>query len=120
MNRDVDRDNFDEIIYGDKTCKEIARILKEGRNVLIGFTDEECEHRDIFFSYMTTEKFGYIQRGIKQDNLFVGIVPDKFYGFRVDTIKAKGYIEEKLNVSYEPMLTKLTDLINGICKEIKE
>ena len=118
MNRDVNRDNFDEVIYGEDTCKEIAKILKEGRNVLIGFTDEEYEHRDIFFSYMTTEKVGYIQRGIKPYDLFIGIVPDKFYAFRTDTEKAKGYIEEKLNISYEPMLTKLTDLINGICEEL--
>jgi hypothetical protein len=116
----MNKDSWDEIIYGEGTCKEIARILKEGKNVLIGFTDEEFEHRDIFFSYMTTEKVGYIQRGIKADSLFVGIIPDKFYGFRVDTEKYKSYIEEKLNISYEPMLTKLTDLINGICKEIME
>lgn len=114
----MNTNGYDEIIYGEKTCKEIARILRDGRNVLVGFTDEECEHRDIFFSYMTTEKVGYIQRGIKADNLFIGIIPDKFYGFRVDTEKHKGYIEEKLNISYEPMLTKLTDLINGICKEL--
>lgn len=111
-------DDYGEIIYGENTCKEIAKIIKEGKNVLIGFTDEEYEHRDIFFSYLNTKKVGYIQRGIKQDSLFVGIVPDKFYGFRVDTIKSKGYVEEKLNISYEPMLTKLTNLINGICKEL--
>ena len=116
----MNTNNYDEVIYGEDTCKEIASILKEGKNVLIGFTDEECEHRDIFFSYLNTKKVGYIQRGIDEFDLFVGIVPDKFYGFRVDTIKAKGYIEEKLNISYEPMLTKLTDLINEICKEIKE
>ena len=111
---------YEEIICGEKTCEEIARIIKEGKNVLIGFTDEEYEHRDIFFSYSNTQKVGYIQRGIKQDSLFVGIVPDKFYGFRVDTKKAKEYIEEKLNISYEPMLTKLTLLINGICKELMD
>lgn len=112
--------DYEEVIYGENTCKEIARIIKERKNVLIGFTDEEYEHRDIFFSYSTTQKVGCIQRGIKQDSLFVGIVPDKFYGFRVDTIKSKGYIEEKLNISYEPMLTKLTDLINGVCKELMD
>lgn len=112
----MNMDSYGEIIFGDNTCKEIAKILKDGKNVLIGFTDEEYEHRDIFFSYMTTEKVGYVQRGIKSNSLFVGIIPDKFYGFRTDTEKAKGYIEEKLNISYEPMLTKLTDLINGVIK----
>lgn len=116
----MNKDNYGEITYGKDTCKEIARILKEGKNVLIGFTDEGYEHRDIFFSYMNTKKVGYIQRGINEFDLFVGIVPDKFYGFRVDTEKHKGYIEEKLNISYEPMLTKLTDLINGVCKELEE
>lgn len=116
----MNQDSYGEIIYGENTCKEIAKILKDGKNALIGFTDEEYEHRDIFFSYMTTEKVGYIQRGIKADSLFVGIIPDKFYGFRVDTEKYKSYVEEKLNISYEPMLTKLTDLINGVCNELKE
>lgn len=113
-------DSYNEVIFGKDTCKEIARVLREGKNIIIGFTDEEYEHRDIFFSYMNTKKTGYIQRGINEFDLFVGIVPDKFYGFRTDTEKSKGYIEEKLNISYEPMLTKLTDLINGICRELKE
>lgn len=112
----MNKDSWNEIIYGEDTCNEIARILKDGKNVLIGFTDEEYEHRDIFFSYMTTEKVGYIQRGIKSFYLFVGIIPDKFYGFRADTEKHKEYIKEKLNISYEPMLTKLTDLINGVIR----
>jgi len=111
-------DKYNEIIYGTKTCKEIAKVLKTGKNVLIGFTDEEYEHRDIFLSYGIIEKFGYIQRGITSDDLFVGIIPDKFYGFRIDTKKHKGYIQEKLNINYEPMLTKITNLINGICNEL--
>jgi len=113
-------DSYNEVIFGKDTCKEIAKVLREGKNIIIGFTDEEYEHRDIFFSYMNTKKTGYIQRGINEFDLFVGIVPNKFYGFRADTEKSKGYIGEKLNISYEPMLTKLTDLINGICRELKE
>ena len=65
------------------------------------------------------EVFRFPLRGkITSNDLFVGIIPDKFYSFRIDTKKYKGYIQEKLNINYEPMLTKITDLINGICNEL--
>lgn len=107
-------DKYDEVLNGEETYKSIADILKSGKTVLIGWTDGRFDHRDIFFSCRTTEKYGNIQRGIKSNYLFVGIVDFGFTGFRADTTKHYGYILEKLRLPEDVVNIKIAELINGI------
>ncbi len=108
---------YDEVINGEKTYKEIAKLLKEDKAVGIGWTDEIYTHFDIIFKLGLSNKSGIFQRGIKQDYLFVSIIDYTSYGFRADTIKDVGYIQEKLRMNNETG-EKLAELINGIIKEM--
>lgn len=112
------QDEFDEVLNGEETYKEIAKVLYDKNNVLIGWTDGRFDHRDIFFSCGTTEKYGNIQRGIKSNYLFVGIIDFGFTGFRADTTKHYGYILEKLRLEENATNIKIAELINGVIKAL--
>lgn len=111
-------DEYEEIINGKETFDSIADILKDGRTVLIGWTDGRFDHRDIFFSYQTTNQYGNIQRGIKKNYLFVGIVDFSFTGFKPDSTKHYGYILEKLRLEENATNIKIAELINGVIKSL--
>lgn len=111
-------DNYGEIVNGIETYKEIAKQLKEKTDVIIGWTDEKYDHRDIYFSLGNTTKYGDLQRGIKPTDLFVGIVDWSFYGFKIDSTKHHNYILEKLRLTENDTNIKITELINGIISEL--
>lgn len=108
---------YDEIINGKETYKKIAKELLFRETIGIGWTDGESTHLDIIFKLGLNEKFGSFQRGIKQDYLFVSIIDHTSYGFRVDTIKDVGYVQEKLRMNNDTG-DKLAELINGIIIEM--
>lgn len=116
--RAIDKSKYDEIINGNYTYKKIARDLKNNKSVIIGWTDEEFTHFDIYFSLKNINQYGNLQRGIKKSDLFVGIVSWSFYGFKTDTQKYESYICEKLRLNQSETTKKLTELINGIIREI--
>lgn len=110
-------------IYGEvknciETYKEIAKRLKNKTNVIIGWTDGEYDHRDIYFSLGNTKNIGVIQRGIKETDLFVGIVDYSFYGFKTDSTKHQNYIFEKLRLTENDTNIKIAELINGVISEL--
>ena len=110
----MDETEYHEIINSKNTYKEISDKLKQHIPVIIGWTDEDCTHLDILFTYQAYKKnFNYLQRGFKSTDLFVSILSWGAYGFKIDRKKNEGYISEKLNVHGETA-TKLTELINGI------
>ena len=111
-------DKYGEVINDLNTYKEIAARLKNKDNVLIGWTDEEFDHRDIYFSLGNTIKYGEIQRGIKANDLFVGIVDWSFYGFKADSTKHPHYIFEKLRLTENNTNKKIAELINGVIAEL--
>lgn len=113
-------DNYGEVINGIETYKEIAKKLKNKTDVIIGWTDEKYDHRDIYFSLGNTTKYGNIQRGIKATDLFVGIVDYSFFGFKIDSTKHQGYIFEKLRLTENDTNKKIAELINGIIAELGE
>lgn len=108
---------YDEVINGQYTYKEIARLLQKNDTVAIGWTDEESTHLDIIFKLELDEKFGSFQRGIKQNYLYVSIIDHTSYAFLPDTIKNGGYIQDKLRFNND-CGDKLAELINGIIKEL--
>lgn len=117
----MDKDEYDEIINGENTYKEIANRLKQGQAVIIGWTDERSTHLDILFTYHIYKEYGnYLQRGLRGNELFISIINIGAFGFDVnDNEKYPGYIREKLNLTGEPTCEKLADLINGIIKELQ-
>lgn len=114
----MNRDGYGEIINGYDTVVEIASKLKVGQSVIIGWTDEEYTHLDLLFNYRA-HKDGILQRGLRGNELFVSIISIGSFGFDVsDRETHKGYISEKLNISGEPTIIKLAELINEIKKEL--
>lgn len=113
----MNKNEYGKIINGKDTYKEIAKLLKEGKTVGIGWTDELTTHLDINFKIGLDVKEGYFQRGIVANNLFVSIIGHTCYGFIPVTIKPGTYIQEKLNMMNETG-DKLAELINGIIEEL--
>lgn len=104
--------NYDEIVNGKETYKEIALILLRDNIVGIGWTDENDTHLDIVFS-LGILKYGTFQRGIKDNYLFVSIIGHTSYAFIPNTIKDSSYFKEKLRFNNK-CGDKLAELINGI------
>ena len=114
----MNKDKYGEIINGYDTVAEIADKLKDGQSVIIGWTDERYTYLDLLFNYRT-HKSGMLQRGLRGNELFVSIISIGSFGFDVsDRETHKGYISEKLNISGEPTIAKLAELINEIKKEL--
>lgn len=115
----MNKTEYNEIINGTETYKEIANKLKQDIPVIIGWTDEEYTHLDILFTYQVYREYGnYLQRGLMPTDLFVSIFNCGAFGFEVDREKSVGYISEKLGVDGETA-EKLTELINEIINELK-
>ena len=111
-------DEYGEIINGNKTYKAVAEDLKNGHSVLIGWTDEKFTHYDVLLHY-TVKFYGTnIQRGMKPYYLYVSIIGIGSTGFCTNCEKFAGYVQEKLNMTSD--CTKLTELINGVIKELNK
>lgn len=114
----MNKDEYGEIINGNETYLEISKRLKEGQSVIIGWTDEKYTHLDLLFNYKTYKE-GMLQRGLRGYELYVSIISWGAFGFDViDREIHKDYIYEKLNIHGEPTVNKLSELINGIIKEL--
>ncbi|MEG2229957.1 MAG: hypothetical protein RRY22_04195 [Bacilli bacterium] len=114
MNKDI----YYEITNGENTYKEIAKVLLNKENCIIGWTDEILTHYDILFT-LGASKYGKLQRGIKGNDLFVSIMNVTSYGFNTDNIKLGFYIQEKLGLGGK-IGEKIAELINGVIKELME
>lgn len=110
---------YDEVINGEQTYKFIGEELKKGNNVIIGWTDQEFTHFDIYFQLGIDNKCGPLQRGMRPEYLYVGIIDHNFYGFRTDTAKMGDYIAEKLRIDSPNLAKKVSDLINGVIENLK-
>lgn len=120
-------DKYGEVINGEATYNNIAMRLVKGQSVFIGWTDQGYDHRDIMFIYNSEEdnlrKFGdNIQRGMRWSNFFIGIIPDKFYGFNIenqtDNRKHESYLKEKLKLNDNDCDDKICELINGVINQV--
>lgn len=62
-----------------------------------------------------------MQRGLRGNELFVSIMSVGAFGFDISNSKRyPGYIGEKLTLSGNKTREKLTQLINGIIKELQD
>lgn len=118
MNKDI----YGEIINGESTYRTIADNLLEGKSVIIGWTDEKYDHRDILFT-LRPIKYGTLQRGLNfSSHLYVSIIDYSSMGFlmksNTDNRKYPNYIKEKLRLNDNDCDNKICDLINGIIEYI--
>lgn len=116
----MNKDEYGEIINGNETYSVIADKLINGQSVIIGWTDEECDHRDILFT-LRPQKFGTLQRGLNwNSHLYISIIDFSCMGFlleyKTDNRKHNGYIMEKLRLHDNPCNNKICELINGVIK----
>ena len=122
MDRDVNRDNYDEVINGEDTYNTIAKKLLKGDAVFIGWTDEKETHLDILFKYGAFRPYHNItQFGIRPTNLFISIIKIGSFAFDTDYKKSPSYYAEKLfsttNLNYE-FIEKLSNLFNGVIESL--
>ena len=111
-------DNYNEVINDEMTYDSIAYdLVINKRAVIIGWTDEKYDHRDILFTFMP-KSYGELQRGLRWCYLYVSIMGICSMGFLIesncDNRKDNGYIKEKLNLRDNSCDDKICDLINGV------
>ena len=114
----MNKDEYGEIINGNETYSVIADKLINGQSVIIGWTDEGCDHRDILFT-LRPQKFGTLQRGLNwNSHLYISIIDFSCMGFllehKTDNRKHNSYIMEKLRLHDNPCDNKICELINGV------
>ena len=118
----MNKDKFEEIINGESTYRTIADELTEGKSVIIGWTDEVYDHRDILFTFRP-QKHGTLQRGLNfPSHLYVSIIDFSCMGFLIendtDNRKYPSYIKEKLRLNDNSCDDKICELINGVIRYI--
>lgn len=112
-------DIYGEVINHKNTYQDIAQKLKTHGRILIGWTDGEGSHFDILFVLNPDIAGSNIQGGIRQTDLFVSVMRMGAFGFEsFDMDTHYNYIGEKLNLGGSLSAMKLTELINGIKKEL--
>lgn len=113
----MNKDAFGEVINGIDTYEKIAKYLVKGEPVIIGWTDEGYDHRDIMFTY-NIKQYGHLQRGLHGQYLFVSIMDFTSMGFMIerqtDNRKDDSYIKEKLRLHDNYCDDKICELINGV------
>ena len=114
----MNKDKYGEIINGESTYRFIADELMEGKSVIIGWTDEVYDHRDILFTFRP-QKHGTLQRGLNfPSHLYISIIDFSCMGFLIeddtDNRKHPSYIKEKLRLSDNSCNDKICELINGV------
>lgn len=116
----MNENEYGEVINGKHTYKEIAKLLKDGKTVGIGWSDCLSTHLDIIFKLGLDVKDGFFQRGLRENYLYVSIISFTSFGFCVENgIKLGGYIQEKLNMN-DDCGDKLSELINGIIEVLNK
>lgn len=116
----MNRNEYDEIVNGEETYKKIAGLLSERIPVFIGWTDDKSTHYDILLTSVA-KSFGVRQSGLKATDLFVSVMRIGAFGFKTDSLKEPGYVAEKLfRGRLDESVESLTELINGIIRELEE
>lgn len=115
-------DEYQQVINCEETYKTIAKELMDCGKCIIGWTDQGYDHRDIMFVYKP-RKYGYIQRGLKEGYLYVGIMDFSCMGLpieygRVDNTLHPSYIMEKLRLHDNHCDNKICELINGVISQM--
>lgn len=109
---------YNEVINNTWTYCKIAEELLNSGKVLIGWTDNEFDHRDILFVLNVT-KIGECQRGIKSSYLYVSILHtgNVSSAFPIDEFSGD-YIRKKLNLNNNSCDDSIICLVKGVLENI--
>lgn len=111
---------FNEIVNRDITYRTIAEKLLEKKSVLIGWTDQVYDHRDILFT-LSPIKYGYIQRGLNgRGYLYVSIIGISSMGFMLSGDPTDGYVEEKLGLDDSHCDKMICELVRNVIKYLNK
>ena len=126
-------DEYNEVINGENTYEMIAKTLCNEGKCIIGWTDQECDHRDILFTYKPIHLGGALQRGLRWCYLYISIIDMSCMGFLIEdgyykdgfwikpnNKKYDGYIKEKLRLHNNPCDDKICELINGVIEKLDD
>lgn len=115
-------DNYDQVINGKETYDTIATELLATGKCIIGWTDQDYDHRDILFTYKPTPLGGSLQRGLRWCYLYISIIDFCSMGFIIEdntnNIKSEEYIMEKLRLCDNHCDHKICELVNGVLHSI--
>lgn len=115
------QNEYGEIYNCEENYKEIAKDLKEGKSVIIQWITGDGLTFTILFSYNVKRYEGnYLQYGIKPNYLFVNIIGHSCYGFSIENGITIGYLQVNLSINYIDIAEKLSELLIGIMKYLKE
>lgn len=118
----MNENEYDEVINGQAIFSKIAEELLKTGKCIIGWTDEEYDHRDILFTYCPKHLGGGLQRGLRWCYLYVSIIGYSCMGFLIEknsnNKKDIGYLQEKLNLHDNHCDLKICELINGVINYI--
>jgi len=119
----VNFDEYNEVINGEYTYRKIAKTLLDEGKCIIGWTDQEYDHRDILFTYSPKQLGGVLQRGLHWCRFYVSIIGHCSMGFLIEddgrsNKKENSYIMEKLDLRENHCDIAICDLINGIIEAI--
>lgn len=118
----MNKDEYGEIINGEDTYQTIAENLVQNKSVIIGWTDQGYDHRDILFTIRPI-KYGTLQRGLNwNSHLYVSIIDRSCMGFLIESdtnnVKHPSYIKEKLRLQDNSCDDKICELVNGVISHL--
>ena len=114
-------DQFRQVTNGQLTYDAIAAQLLMNGSCIVGWTDKRDSHLDILFT-VSPKCYGALQGGIMgYGYLYVSIMKRSCFAFRIDYNEDRfpSYIGEKLSEPPGPSVVALTELINGVMREIR-
>lgn len=115
-------DKYNEVINGEHTYNTIAKTLLDTGKCIIGWTDQDYDHRDILFTYKPKHLGGELQRGMRWCYLYISIIDHTSMGLLIesntDNTKHETYLMEKLRLSDNSCDKKICELVNGVIREI--
>ena len=110
----IDKKIKDKIEYFATTI--VSMLNKRGSAFINIQVEEEYSQYDVLFSYLPMNE-GFHQRGIKHNDLLIGVIGFGCYGFSINiTDTDPGYYKEKLGIRSN----FLAFLFNEIRKKLKE
>lgn len=109
-------DNYGEVINHQQTYMAIGQALNNKEAVVIGWSDGEGTHHDIFFKLGATV-MGRLHGGLRDRDLFVSISRVGSFAFDPHGSSTEHrYISEKLNIDDDTTARRVAELINGVRK----
>ena len=114
----MDINDWNEVVNGENTYNKITdTLLKEGK-CIFGWSDDKYDHRDFVFVYKPKKIGGDLQRGMKEDYLYVGMIDYRLMGFPITKTLTVEYIKDKLVLGNNECSDSISYLIKGVMNSL--